>query len=450
MSGDETGLLIAAFNEMLSQIQTRDQELHQANQQLEQRVAERTEELRRQLEERQGTEAALRESQSQLQHAQKMEAIGRLAGGVAHDFNNLLTVINGYTELLGKHVRDNSALRRLVDEIERASGRAAALTRQLLAFGRKQVLQLKPLDLKSVVTGLEKMMRRVLGEDIELLIRFDPAPAYVLADPGQIEQVILNLVINARDAMPLGGQLTIRTSGAAFDVPTELSGETLPPDAYVRLSISDTGTGMSEVVRAHLFEPFFTTKEAGKGSGLGLATSYGIIKQSGGFIHVVTQPGRGTEMQLYFSAHPVQASPTPAEPVETSLPSGRETLLVVEDEPAVRDLEVCVLRECGYEVLEASNGAEGLRVLRDHSERKIDLVISDCIMPQMNGKDMVDRLRVMLPATKVLFVSGYTDDLLADQGIFQSGAAFLQKPFTAKLFAQKVREVLDHSATGSN
>ncbi|MFZ2641898.1 MAG: response regulator [Verrucomicrobiia bacterium] len=396
--------------------------------------------------ERKRTEDALRQSEELLHKAQKMEAVGRLAGGVAHDFNNILTVIGGYATMLSQKLEGNPTLRREVDEIQSSAERAATLTRQLLALSRKQLLDPKVINLNKVVAGIEKMLRRLIGEDIELRIQLDEKIGLVKVDPGQIEQVIMNLAINARDAMPSGGKLTIETASMVQDRPSQLSEGGIPSGHYTALIVTDTGIGMSEEVRSHIFEPFFTTKDHNKGTGLGLATCHGIIKQSGGYIHVYTEPGHGTAFKVYLPAVSGTADddrpPAKADIVQT----GSETVLLVEDEDRVREFAVRLLRDAGYAVLEARNGTDALRVLHEQVSRTIDIMVTDVIMPQMGGKELADQLKQLRPGTRILFVSGYTGDALDNSGVLQTGAAFLEKPFSAARLTQKIREVLGNSS----
>jgi len=396
---------------------------------------------------RKRAEEERKRAEEQLRQAQKMEAVGRLAGGVAHDFNNVLTVITGYCDMLLRRTDDSDPLHKNVDEIGKAATRAASLTRQLLAFSRKQVLQPKVLELNEVVAGMQKMLRRLIGEDVEFRTSFADSLGLVKTDPGQIEQVILNLAVNARDAMPQGGTLTIETGNVTIDQASIGQKREITPGEYVMLAVTDTGVGMTEAVRAHLFEPFFTTKGLGKGTGLGLATSYGIVRQSGGYIEVYSEPDHGSTFKIFLprvdEALPVQSP----EPKDDALPQGKETLLMVEDEVAVRELSALILRECGYTVLEAGNGIEGLQVAQADREGKIDLVISDIIMPQLGGQEMVARLQKRTPDVKVLFTSGYTDDALVNHGVLDRRVAFLEKPFSPKQLAIKVREVLDQPTT---
>ncbi len=393
--------------------------------------------------ERKQAEEALRQSEEQFRQAQKMEAVGRLAGGVAHDFNNLLMVMRGYGELLLNQLDANDPLRRNAEEIQKAAERATALTQQLLAFSRKQVLQPKVLDLNAVVTDVEKMLRRLIGEDIELTAVLDLALGRVKADPGQIEQIILNLAVNARDAMPQGGRLTLKTANVTLDQAYVRQHLGATPGPYVLLAVSDTGVGMDAETRSHIFEPFFTTKGAGKGTGLGLSTVYGIVKQSGGTIWVESAPGRGTTFEIYLplveeatangELHPALPPPTPG---------GTETILVVEDEMSVRKLAAEFLGSNGYRVLEAQDGAEALQVCEEH-RAPIHLLLTDVVMPGMSGRELAVRLVGARPEMKVIYVSGYTDDAIVQHGVREEGTVFLQKPFSLDTLARTVREALD-------
>ena len=383
--------------------------------------------------------------EEQCRQAQKMEAVGRLAGGVAHDFNNLLTIINGYSELLLGSLPADSPARSLLAEIKKAGERSAALTRQLLAFSRRQFLAPRVLDLKVTVGDIEKMLRRVIGEEIELHTDLQPGLGKVRADAGQVDEVIMNLAVNARDAMPRGGRLTILTR----DV--ELLGQQLPaevaPGPYVMLAVADTGCGMSPEVRARIFEPFFTTKEVGQGIGLGLATVYGIVKQSGGHIDVASQPGRGTTFRLYLPRAEEPDRQRRSEPGTVPLPGGKETVLLVEDEDVVRSLSRFVLEGKGYTVLEARNGEEALRVSQGHAG-PIHLLVSDVVMPQLGGRPLAERLAHRHPGMKVLYLLGYTDDAVVRHGVQEDEVNFLQKPYSPTALAAKVREVLDSAGAG--
>ena len=385
-------------------------------------------------------EESLRKTEHQLRQSQKMEAIGRLSGGVAHDFNNLLTVINGYGSLSMLQLGDADPVRKNVEEILKASERATSLTRQLLAFSRKQVVHPRVINLNEIVRGMEKMLRRLIGEDVELSTNFDETLGSVNADPGQIEQVIMNLAVNARDAMPDGGKLTIRTANVAVDQSSTFRNRTLSVGSYAMLAVSDDGVGMNEDVQNHLFEPFFTTKGLGKGTGLGLATCYGIVSQAGGDIRVYSEPNSGSTFKIYLPMTIAAAEKAPAGAPEP-MPAGRETILVVEDDPGVRELAVKVLRKCGYRVQISNDAFEALEAIKKSPD--FDLVISDVIMPRMSGKDLRDRIKAHRPAMEVLLMSGYAGDALAHRGVLEEGLFFLEKPFSPVKLARKVREVLD-------
>jgi two-component system cell cycle sensor histidine kinase/response regulator CckA len=384
-------------------------------------------------------EEGLHQSEEQLRQAQKVEAVGLLAGGVAHDFNNILTVIMGYSNLLLEGADETNPHRRYAQELQLAADRGASLTRQLLAFSRKQSIEPKVLDLNSVVADLEKMLRRLLGEDIELLNVAATPLGRVEADPGQIEQVVMNLAVNARDAMPNGGTLTLKTANVTFDDIAAARPLGIEPGSYVMFSVTDTGTGMSDEVKAHLFEPFFTTKPQDKGTGLGLATSYGIVKQNCGHIEVSSELGKGTTFCIYLP-RVEQAILTPSLVEEPRSVGGNETLLLVEDEPAVRELNELILRELGYQVLTASDGLEALRL---HPEaQKVDLLITDIVMPNLGGHELARRLRSAKPDLKILFTSGHTGDKIAPATDVQ-GTGFLQKPYRPDVLTTKVRRMLD-------
>jgi signal transduction histidine kinase/ActR/RegA family two-component response regulator len=388
-------------------------------------------------------EEALTRSEEQLRQSQKMEAVGRLAGGVAHDFNNLLTVIGGYCEISLQTMTGPHPLQRNIVEIQKASERASSLTGQLLAFSRKQVLQPRVFQLNDVVQGMEKMLRRLIGEDIELSISFGCGLGHIEADPGQIEQVIMNLAVNARDAMPRGGKLTISTTNITVDQKTSFRKRTLVVGDYVMLAISDNGVGMTEDVKVHLFEPFFTTKGLGKGTGLGLATCYGIICQSGGDIRVYSEPNEGTVFKIYLPR--TDREPISAANMEPQImPGGTESILVVEDDAAVRQLAVTVLRGRGYLIQECNNAFEALELIRKNDH--FDLVLTDVIMPRMSGKELSDQIKQQSPQTKVLLMSGYTDDALAHHNVLDERLSFLEKPFSPSRLARKIREVIDTRA----
>jgi PAS domain S-box-containing protein len=381
--------------------------------------------------------------EDQLRQAQKMEAVGRLAGGVAHDFNNILTAIGGYSGLLLAEFAPTDPRRADVEEIKKATERAAGLTRQLLAFSRRQVLQPRVLDLNAVIAGAEKLLRRLIGEDIRLVTRLDPALGAVRADAGQVEQVVMNLAVNARDAMENGGTLTIETRN--FEVPVSRrvpERDAMAPGRYVQIRVSDTGVGMDAETKRHIFEPFFTTREKGKGTGLGLATVYGIVKQSGGFIWVDSEPGRGAVFTLDLPQvdQRVESAESPVDGRADRI--GTETVLVVEDEPQVRTVACEALRSHGYKVLEAPDADVALRVARG-SGKTIDLLLTDVVMPGLSGKQLADILAAERPGLRMLFMSGYTDDALSPHGVLAPGVHYLQKPFSPEVLAQKVREVLD-------
>jgi PAS domain S-box-containing protein len=380
-----------------------------------------------------------RSLEEQLVQAQKMEAVGRLAGGIAHDFNNLLTAILGYGDLMMPKLHDPT-LRGKMQEIRKAAERASALTRQLLAFSRKQVLVPEVVRVVGLIAEMTKMLRRLIGEDIELLTLMPHGEPAVRADPGQLEQVLMNLAVNARDAMPRGGKLTIEVAVVEPDDAFRKDHPDVPAGTQVVISVTDTGVGMDAEVRKHIFEPFFTTKELGRGTGLGLATVYGIVKQSGGHVEVDTAPGRGTTFRIFLPA--VEAPrPAPAQSLDAVV-GGSETVLLVEDEASLRSLAQEILREQGYKVLAAGSGAEALELARSH-KAPIHLLVTDVVMPGMDGRELADRLAPIHGEARCLFMSGYTDDAVVRRGVREEGVPFLQKPFTIDALAQKVREVLD-------
>jgi two-component system cell cycle sensor histidine kinase/response regulator CckA len=382
-----------------------------------------------------------RRLENQLQQAMKMDAIGRLAGGVAHDFNNLLMVIRAYAELMLESLSVEHPLRRNVEEIITASGRAADLTRQLLAFGRKQMQALRVLDLNSVIHEISRMLPRLIGEDIQLVILPGKELGSVKADPVQIEQVVMNLAANARDAMPRGGKLTVETTNVRLDDTYLQHHSMVPPGDYILLAVTDTGQGIATEHLAHIFEPFYSTKEEGKGTGLGLATVYGIVKQSDGFIWVYSEPGLGTTFKIYLPrVRQESGKRVVSAPVE-EVSRGSETLLLVEDEAAVRRSEREFLELNGYTVLEAGDGQEALRVARDYPET-IDLAITDVVMPHMGGATLAEHLTLERPHMKVLFVSGYAESTVLQHGTIELTTNFLQKPFTLKSLSRKISEIL--------
>jgi nitrogen-specific signal transduction histidine kinase len=379
--------------------------------------------------------------EAQVLQMQKMESIGRLAGGIAHDFNNLLTVIIGNTGLALETLAPNDPVREDLQAIQAASHRATGLTHQLLAFARKQILEPRVISLNALIVEMDKLLRRLIREDIDLVTLPAADLWHVKVDPGQIEQVLVNLVVNGRDAMLDGGQLTIETRNVVLDDIYVRSHVSIIPGSYVMLAVSDTGVGMSPEVQTRLFEPFFTTKEPGKGTGLGLATCYGIVTQSGGNIWVYSEVGHGTTIKVYLPRADESVDASVAADEATHL-LGTETVLLVEDEPAVRALAARVLRNLGYTVLEAMNGTEGLGVAQAHTGQ-IDLLLADVVMPEVGGKALSEQLTSQYLTMRVLFMSGYTDNAIVHHGRLDEGVAFLQKPFTPAALARKVRAVLD-------
>jgi two-component system, cell cycle sensor histidine kinase and response regulator CckA len=380
--------------------------------------------------------------QAKFMQAQKMEAIGVLAGGVAHDFNNLLNVINGYSELVLEELDGDDPIRKDLEQIQAAGRHAAALTSQLLAFSRKQILQPEILSLNTAMIQMSSMLRRMIGEDIEIVTRTQPDLGLINADPGQIQQIVMNLAVNARDAMPHGGKLTIETANVDYDADYAKDHPSVSEGAYVMMAITDNGIGMDANAKEHLFEPFFTTKGKGRGTGLGLSTIYGIVRQSNGFIWVYSEPGKGTTFKIYFPRVNVETEDANTRKDSAPVLRGSETVLVVEDEQSVRALTCRVLRDRGYTILEAADGMQALEIAGSDAGN-IDMVVTDVVMPGMTGKDLVVKLQSMRPDIKVLYTSGYTDNAIVHHGILNPDVAFLQKPFTAKNLAQKVREVID-------
>jgi len=381
----------------------------------------------------------------QLRQSQKMQAIGQLAGGVAHDFNNLLMVVKGHLELILSGMKPSDPLFARLDQVQKAANRASSLTRQLLAFSRQQVLQRQVLDLNSVVSGMIQMLSRLIGENIELIFRPGSVLGRVKADAGQIEQILLNLVVNARDAMPSRGRLTIETTNVELDESYAQRQTVVKSGPYVMLAVSDTGIGMDAATQARIFEPFFTTKEAGKGTGLGLSTVYGVVKQSEGYIWVYSEVGHGTTFKIYL---PLATDAVEMAKPQTSAPApapGTETILLVEDEESVRSLVCDFLKGTGHTVLEAQDGPEAIRIAESHSGR-IDLLVSDVVMPKMNGRELSIELKKQMPHLKILFISGYTDDAVFRAGVLEGDVAFLQKPFTLRGLSSKIRDVLDADA----
>ncbi len=388
--------------------------------------------------------------EAQLIQSQKMETVGKLAGGIAHEFNSILTAIIGQSEMLLENLPDRSPLANNVLEINQAAARAATLTRQLLAYARKQFLQPETLDLNRVIAGMEGVFRLLMGGDVDTQVVPGPALHAVKADAGQIELVIMNIVINARDAMPKGGKLTLETANVSFEADSVGRYPELKPGDYVLLAITDTGAGMTEEVKARLFEPFFSTKAVGQGTGLGLSTCYGIVKQSGGHISVYSEPGRGATFKIYLPQVHEQAR-IPVRPLESQeLPRGTETILLVEDDPALREMASTLLRRLGYTVWVAANGIEALSLKQQRNVGHVDLLFTDIVMPHMSGKELADRVEALYPHTRILFTSAYTESAIVHQGALNKGVALLQKPFTPSALANKLREVLGSVTTSGN
>jgi len=438
LAGPEQGLFrdedLQAFYSVGNQVAVALERTHLL-QEMERTVEERTASLMQEI-------AGRKRLEEQFYQAQKMEAIGKLAGGVAHDFNNHLGIIIGYSELMLDRLRPDDPLRKNAGMIKDAALRSATLTRQLLAFSRRQVFEPRILDLNAGIVELEKMLRPLIGEDIELILSLSAALGKVRADPAQIDQVIMNLAVNSRDAMAEGGRLTIETADVELDKEYASKHATVRPGSYVMIAVTDTGMGMDNETQTHMFEPFFTTKEKGKGTGLGLATVYGIVKQSEGYIWVYSEPGKGTTFKIYLPRMEGGVQAADAERVPPSILKGEETVLVVEDEGMLRELACEFLRKSGYMVLEAGNGSKAVEISRGH-RGPIHLLMTDAVMPGMSGRELAQRLHEERPETKVLYVSGYTDDSVLRNGLLQPGTAFLQKPFTRDSLARKVREVLD-------
>jgi signal transduction histidine kinase/CheY-like chemotaxis protein len=399
----------------------------------------------RMIADRRSAEDALRKSEAQFRQSQKMEAVGRLAGGVAHDFNNLLTAITGYSEMLLDGMAVEDPHRHGLEEISKAAERAAALTSQLLSFSRRQILAPRPLDLNEVVSGMDSMLRRLIGEDVRLNTVLAAGLGKAMADPHHVEQVLVNLVVNARDAMPDGGQLTLETANVELDAAYMGRQAGAKPGPHVMLAVSDTGSGIDPLILPHIFEPFFTTKERGKGTGLGLATGFGIVHQSGGHVTAYSEPGRGTAFKVYLPRLSGDAEPA-VEREEAGSPSsyGSETILLVEDEVAVRKLAGEMLRRYGYTVLQSESGPEALDLLAGYAG-PLHLLLTDVVMPGMSGRQLSERLQALRPGLRVLYMSGYTDNAIVHHGVLDRGVAFLQKPFTPDSLARKVRESLDAS-----
>lgn len=381
--------------------------------------------------------------EEQLKQAQKLESVGRLAGGMAHDFNNLLTTILGYSELISMDQSLNDSVAEGIKDIRKSAERGARLIRQLLAFSRKQIMQPKRINLNELITDLEKMLKRLIEENIDLITRLEPEIKQIEADPVQIEQVIMNLVVNSRDAMPEGGKLIIETGNVYLDEDYCRIHSSVQPGDYVLLAVSDNGQGMDEKTRRQVFDPFFTTKEVGKGTGLGLSTAYGIVKQSGGYIWVYSEPDQGTTFKIYLPQIKNDNSRSTEVPKAEEAAGGKETILLVEDEGSLRGLAAKVLRKHGYTVIEAANGLEALETMAGSNKLKIDLLITDVIMPEMGGTELAGKLLERYPGIKVLYISGYTDNAIVHYGVLAEGVSFLPKPFSPISLAQKVRDTLD-------
>ena len=381
--------------------------------------------------------------ESQLLQAQKMEAVGRLAGGVAHDFNNMLTVVIGYNRMILDELSPLDPVRGCAEEVLKAADRAAALTRQLLTFSRRQIIQPRVMNVNTTVAHTEKMLHRLIGEDLELLLVLHEDVGNIRADPSHVEQAVVNLALNARDAMPDGGRITIETANVHLDESYARTHLGVRPGEFVMIAVSDTGHGMDAETRRRLFEPFFTTKEKGKGTGLGLATVYGAVKQLGGDIWVYSEPGKGTTFKLYFPR--IMESPDPpASPADAEREHSTETILVVEDEQAVRDLTVKMLRKLGHTVLAAADGVEAIEIAKSHAG-PIALLLTDVVMPNMSGRQVADELLRLRPELKVLYLSGYTDNTVVHHGVLEDGVEFLPKPFSRETLANKIRDVLGSS-----
>ena len=420
---------------------TAEAEVRRINDELEQRVADRTADYKQAIEDLRREMGRRQDLEQQLIQSQKMEAIGRLAGGVAHDFNNLLTVILGYNEMLRERLRNDLVGSDYVAEVMQASERASALTNQLLAFSRRQVSLPRVVDLNDLIRNIDKMLRRIIGEDVRLDLRLAQSIPAVEVDPSHIDQVIMNLAVNSRDAMPSGGRLIIETARVDLTEQYAASHLTPAPGTYALLTVSDSGIGMDAETRARIFEPFFTTKEQGKGTGLGLSIVYGIVKQNGGEILVYSEPGQGTVFKLYIPAASGSVQPLPVAGKEALTEPGRGTVLLVEDEDQVRSLTRAMLLRHGYQVFDFGSGAEALEFLRGRSEG-IDLLISDIVMPRMSGMELARAAQAVRPGVRVLLMSGYTETAVSGQGMIAPGTVFIHKPFTAASLREKVGEAL--------
>jgi len=399
--------------------------------------------LRTELDEHKQAEIERQNLEEQLRVSQKLEAIGKLAGGIAHDFNNMLNIILGYGQFAIEKLPLDSPIRSDVETMIKAANKAARLTHQLLAFSRKQMLQPMPLDLNVIITAIDKMLRRILGEDIELVHSLAPDLGVVMADQDQIEQVLMNLVINARDAMPEGGKLTVETCNVEIDNEYSAHHVAMKPGQYVMMAVTDTGYGMDEQTKSKIFEPYFTTKENGKGTGLGLSTVYGVIRQSGGNVWVYSEPGQGTTFKIYFPRELSAEALVQVTPAVKTCTGGTETILLVEDEEAVRNLTKRILSTAGYCVLTAANGNEALEIFKTH-QKEIHLLLTDIVMPQMGGKVLAEQLLRIMPKLKVIFMSGYADNAITTQGLLDNNTLFIGKPFSATDMLRKIREAFGH------
>ena len=392
--------------------------------------------------ERKSAEEALQKSEDQLRQSQKLESVGRLASGIAHDFNNMLMAINGYSDLILRELGDDSPLRKKVLEIKKAGERSADLTHQLLAFSRRQILQPKLIDLNRVVNETNQMLCRLIGEDIQIKICLNSEPSWVEADPGQLSQVMMNLVVNARDAMPEGGKLSVKTAFVTLENEPVAQFAPNTGGEFVMLSVADTGIGIERKIAEKIFEPFFTTKPAGLGTGLGLSTVYGIVKQSGGFIWVNSEPGAGAEFKVYLPSAAARIGAENRKKPAAPFPHGTETILLVEDEETVRNLTRRILETCNYTVIEARNGVEALKIWAEMNDQ-IDLLMTDVVMPQMHGRELSEKIAAVNPQIRTLFTSGYTTDRLMQLGVSDEEVNFIQKPYAPDALARKVREMLD-------
>jgi two-component system cell cycle sensor histidine kinase/response regulator CckA len=398
--------------------------------------------------ERARIQETLQSTEQQLRQAQKMEAVGRLAGGVAHDFNNILSIILSYCGMMLGELREGDPMRDDLLEIKKAGERAAELTKQLLMFSRNQMIEQRVLDVRQILGGIEKMIRRLLGADVELTLLPSTSVGRVTADAGQVEQIVMNLVVNARDAMPQGGKLVIETRNVELDAEYAEAHAGVSPGSYVMLALTDTGVGMTKEVQGRVFEPFFTTKEKGKGTGLGLSTVANIVRQRGGHVWVYSEPGKGTTFRVYLPRIGGGASDRPSSiPPSAASGKGNETILLVEDDEQVRAVACSILRRQGYRVLEAGNGGEALMVCEQHAS-PIHLLLTDVVLPKMSGRQIAERLLAIRPKMKVLFMSGYTDEAVHQHGVLESDAACLQKPLTPEALSRTVRDLLDRKTEG--